>query len=364
MKKKTYIIEKKKLLHNINIIKSKIKVEIIAVLKCDAYGLGLINFAKILIKNNINIFAITEIEDIINLRNNYFENKILFLNQTEIYDELKILIEKKVILTIGSLKAALVANKLAYKLNTKINAYIKIDIGMGRYGFSIDDIHTIKKTIYDNKNINFIGVYSHFSTAFYIKNDIFIQQIKYLKLFISKLNLNNIFINNLSIANSFIALNMDSLHYSCVRIGSAFLGKTHCDYKLKEIGYLKTYVHAIKYLSIGKTVGYGAIYRTKTNIKIAILAVGYYDGFSIIKDNIYPNKIKYLIYQILKIIKNFIFEKKYFVYISGKKYPIIGKIGMCHSMIDITNSNVNINSNVIVPISPLRINPEIYKKYV
>ena len=130
-----YIIDKSKLIENINIIKNIAGVEVIGVVKGNGYGFGMCSLAEILMQNEINTFAVTEVYDVPLLRETVIDRDILVMRSTSIEEEAKIIAENDCIATIGSLSAAEVMDKVSKKLNKKTKCHLKIDTGMGRYGF-------------------------------------------------------------------------------------------------------------------------------------------------------------------------------------------------------------------------------------
>ena len=155
-----YIIDKSKLIENINIIKNKAGVEVIGVVKGNGYGFGMCSLAEILMQNEINTFAVTEVYDVPLLRETVIDRDILVMRSTSIEEEAKIIAENDCIATIGSLSAAEVMDKVSKKLNKKTKCHLKIDTGMGRYGFLPSEVEKAIKC-YDFENLDFCGAYTH-----------------------------------------------------------------------------------------------------------------------------------------------------------------------------------------------------------
>ena len=372
---KSLVINKNDLRHNIKVIKDLAKLEIlddngnkyklIAVVKGNGYGLGLIEYSKFLIDNGIQNLAVATMEEAIVLRKAGIKEDILMLSSTSIKEELKTLIENDIIITIGSKEAKNAVLEISKETNKKIRTHIKIDTGFGRYGFLYSDIKTIIESIKELENISIEGMYSHLSRPYYKKDkwtkkqfDRFIDVIEVLKL-------NDIDIKTYHICNSPGFLNFPEMHLNCARMGSAFLGRVAAenDVGLKKIGQLKTNITEIKTVPKGYNIGYLNSYKTKKETKLAIVQVGYMDGYNITMSTDmfrFVDKLRGL----SQSIKRFLNKTNLKVTINDRKYNIIGKVGMYHLAIDITGSNIKVNDFVYLDINPLHVDSKIEREYV
>lgn len=376
---KSLVINEKNLKYNINAIKNIVNTNIsdsnvkkysfIGVVKGNGYGLGLIQFSKILIKNNIKILAVALIEEAIKLRQAGIKEDILMLSPTITKLEIEELIKNKIILTIDSKEAVDNLIKLSKKYKEKeIKIHIKIDTGFGRYGFIYNNINEIIQSIKKlstYENIKIEGVFSHFSNAYYKKNKHTKIQFKRFNEILKKLRENNINIKIAHICNSPAFLNFPEMHLNAARIGSAFIGRVNhqSNLKLKEIGQLKTKIVEIKILPKNFYVSYLNLYKTKKETKIAIIQTGYGDGVNV---NIKNDMFRFIdkLRNFLQAIKRFFKKEQIKVIIENKEYNVIGKIGMFHIIIDISGSNININDNVYLKINPMYIKSEIRREYI
>ena len=281
---KALIIEKKDLKHNIQRIKEFInpdnkekKTEIIAVIKGNAYGLGLIEYAEFLIDNGINFFAVASTEEAVQLRKNGIKEKILMLSSTVEKQEVEELIQNDIILTVGSKEAMQVVNELAKVADKQVQVHLKIDTGFGRYGFIYDNVKEIIDAVKLSTNIKITGTYSHYSVAFNKKSQYTEMQFNRFMKVIESLRENKIETGMLHICNSSAALKYENQHLDAVRIGSAFLGRIIVPNSigLRKIGYLKTNIYEIKDLEKGNNIGYSNSYKTKKKTTVAILPCGY-----------------------------------------------------------------------------------------
>ena len=133
---KAYIVEKEAILHNLEVLQKKAGgTPIWAVLKGNGYGLGVKPMAELCWEKEITRFAVTEPEEAASIRELYPEAKILMLRPTTDQQELQRLLELDVIATVASTEDAAVLNALAAQRDVVAEAHVKVDTGMGRYGF-------------------------------------------------------------------------------------------------------------------------------------------------------------------------------------------------------------------------------------
>ncbi len=127
---KELIINKQNLLFNIEQIKkrtTKDNYTIIAVVKGNGYGLGLVPYTKFLSENGINFFAMASLEEAIELRQSGIKEKLMILTPFVDKNEVETLIKNNIILTIDSYESAKIANIVAKEQNKTVTAHVKID---------------------------------------------------------------------------------------------------------------------------------------------------------------------------------------------------------------------------------------------
>ena len=357
---KTLVIEKDKLSENIRLIQKKVgESTVIAVLKGNGYGLGLEAYARILSEHGIRFFAVSEPEEAFSLRQNEVDGNILLL--TPVTEQLlaERLIGQNVILTIHSYENAKLYESAALNIDRIAPVHIKVDTGFGRFGFQ--DMQEIPK-VFKLKNLSFDGIYSHFSCSFEKKYQITKQQFEKFLNVLSYLETLGIEIPLKHIANSSAALRFPETRMDAVRIGSAFLGRLSCpvSLSLNRIAYLESEVLTTSELPAQHNIGYANTYATKRPTKIAVIPVGYKDGYMVEKsrDTFRPIDILRYLYQDVRQL-----GKKTWVEIDGKQYPLLGRVGMYNIVADITGTDIKSGDIVKCSVNPILIDNQISREF-
>ena len=369
----TLVINKEDLRHNINKIKEYAKksgqddagkdVKIIAVVKGNGYGMGIVEYTKFLIDNGISMFAVSTMEEALKLRKEGIKEEILMLSSTAIEDDVRTLVKNKIILTIGSKEDIIIAEKIGKEENQIIKVHLKIDTGFGRYGFVYSKRDEMVEALKNIQNVKIEGTYTHFSISFFDEKYTKLQFKRFIDV-IEVLKMNKIETGMLHVCNSSAFVKYREMHLNAVRIGSAFLGRLSFENNvgLKKIGYLESAVSEIKDLPKGFNVGYSNTYKTKTETKIAVIPCGYMDGINIINNRDMFRTIDKLRY-IVRDIKDFLKKQKIYIKIKDKNYEIIGRIGTYHIICNISNSDIKIGNKVIINVNPKFVDSSIRREY-
>jgi len=153
--------------YNIKKIKNFVgdKVEIMPVVKANAYGLGVENLKDVLEENNINKLAVAIVDEAITLRKAEFNMDIIVLNEL-LEEEAKEIVEYNLTPGISVYELAEKINYYSKEKNVITNVHIEVDTGMGRVGLKPNEVLTfVKKVASELTNLKIEGIYTHFSSA-------------------------------------------------------------------------------------------------------------------------------------------------------------------------------------------------------
>ena len=310
-----YIVNGDQLLKNISNIRNAIgrDVKFCAIVKADAYGLGIDHICPI-IKDNVDYFGVATLSEALKIRAFDNSSKILLLGAVD-YTDIKECIDNNISISVGSLD--LLYEVVKYS-NAKI--HLQINTGMNRYGFRSLSLFSKAIKIISNSNCVLEGVYSHFATK---ENDImFMKKQLYKFLQYKKLIKNNNLVVHIS--NSFGIVLSDRYYLDMVRSGMLMYGGMHNNIGNKLILSIKSKIIAIQNVKKGETVGYDRTFKAIKNMHIGIVGMGYADGL----DRRLSNNFNVLI--------------------NDNKCPIIGYICMDIFMVDITNTNATVGDEVTI----------------
>lgn len=359
-----YVVSRELLERNISELKKRAKgVPIWAVIKGDGYGLGALPLAELLREQGIDHFCVTELREAELLRENGFTNEaILMLRELQDRETLRRLMDHKVILTVGSTETAEIVDDLAAHRSEIACVHLKIDTGMGRYGFFPGQLEEVTQIFRQRKNLAVCGIYTHFNCAFNNETltrrefDLFMQ-------IVTALRTAGLDTGTVHCCNSSAFLKYPEMHMDGVRLGSALLGRMSFSCGLQPVGYAESHVEAIRSLPSGHSTGYGAMWRAKKETKVAILPVGWYHGFQVSCKADLSRK-RDCFRTALSALKSILRRPYAYVLIRGKKCRVIGAIGMLHCAVDVSHIPCEVGDLAELQINPLHIKgmPVVYRE--
>jgi len=313
--------------HNYKIIRSLLdeRTKVLVTVKADAYGHGLIQVAKRLVKCGVDYFGVASIDEGIELRKAGVKVPILLLGLI-LKSDIKPLFAYSLTPTVCDIGLARSIDQAAAKLKKKISLHVKVDTGMGRIGVLHKEAFGLIKEISELKNVTIEGIFTHFSLADF--NRRFTElQIKLFNRLVDDLKRNKIEIPLVHAANSMGLVDYKHSHFTMVRPGLIMYGlypKNGLKIRLKPVLSLKTRVIFNKQVPKGSGISYGRTYITKRPTQVVTLPIGYGDG--------YPRNLSNLAHLL----------------IAGKKFRISGRVCMDQIMVDVGNVKVKVGDEVVL----------------
>lgn len=349
-----FIVDINALIENIHTIQSIAQqVPIWAVVKGNGYGLGIKAVVSTLFAQGIQQFCVSELEDVRAVRETCgTQVQILMLQPTTDPKILSELIRMDAICTVSSWEDAVKLNNAALDFDKKAKAHLKIDTGMGRYGFTENELPQIRNIYQYLDSITILGTYTHFASS-YKKKPTKQQYARFLHI-LELLRSSGFDPGVCHCCNSAAFFQYPEMYMDGVRIGSAFLGRMTIEpvEGLHKIGYCESRIEELHHLRSGMTTGYGGTWKAKRFTTLAIVPIGWYHGFCT-QHNSTCSQFRSCLARCICLFKSFFRHQRVWVTINGKECPVCGRVGMLHTAIDVTDIQCSIGDTVTLDINPL-----------
>ena len=303
--------------NNIRKIKENTNSEILAVVKADAYGHGLIPVANAAISAGASWLGVALLEEAINLRVGGVKKVPVIAWLTPIHENFIEALNLDIDLSIPSIAHLKAIESAGKKLNKIPRVHIEIDSGMTRGGV----LGEWKEFLVEiaKAEVEVVGVWSHFARADEPGNNFTDTQIQNFEAKLKELKSIGVQPKYVHLANSAATLTKSATHKNIIRLGIAmyglspdinFMGGSE-KLGLQPAMTLKSELHLVKEVPAGSPVGYGGTALTKSDTKLAIVAMGYSDGIP----------------------RNASAEAG--VFVAGRRAPIIGRVSMDQFVVDL-----------------------------
>lgn len=292
--------------------------EYVAVVKADAYGLGLGAIVRTLLASGVRSFAVANVAEALQVRDLARRARIIVLSPI-LREEDEYLFEHDLIPMISSPGEHERLQELGRAHGTSIPFHLKIDTGMGRLGVHFEDIASLATLFAPHPHAHIVGICTHFSCADSDPEFTRRQRERFLAI-LKKYPLPASEVLMIHADNS---AGLDSLEpqmcFNAVRIGLLQLGcapnpaSVTGDLPLSPVLSLHTRIGLIKELPAGSGVSYGRTHVTSSRCRIAVLTAGYCDGIPVSASN------------------------RAHILVAGTRCPIIGRVTMDQTIIDVSH---------------------------
>lgn len=299
--------------------------EVLCVLKAGAYGLGVRQYARSLVKAGCRRFGVAEPFEAMELmrvlekmRLSGGEVRVQILSSI-LPDEIEEMVASGVVLPVTSVESAEAINAAAAKLGKKAAVHFKIDTGMGRLGIPAREAVRAVKAVKRLEWLDCEGIFSHCPVAYDPGDPFTAGQIAAFSRIVLRLKREGVSFRHVHVAASDAVNNFPSAArppFNMVRTGINLHGSFDPNGRralnVEPVLTLKTTVAQVRRLPAGTTLGYGRTHKLAKAAKIATISAGYADGLPLQLSN------------------------RGSVFIGGKRCPVVGRISMDYTTVDVS----------------------------
>lgn len=308
--------------HNTQLVKQIVgqHVRLLVSLKADAYGHGALRVARTVVRNGAEWLGVATVSEAAPLRQAGVDAPILVFGYIAPW-QAREAVRMNLRATVFTPELARALSQAATDLGGQIRAHIKVDTGMARLGMRAEDIESIVRFVEEAHALPGLiveGVFTHFATADSADQTYALRQLDRFEQALAALDARGLRPPIVHAANSAAALTLPQARFDMVRPGIAIYGLAPSDETPLPEGFrpalaFKTQVAQVKEIPTGEGISYGATYITTAPTRIAVLPVGYADGFRRAPANWGE------------------------VLVRGQRAPLLGRVCMDQCMIDVTN---------------------------
>lgn len=308
--------------NNTRLLKSLVgpHVRLLISLKADAYGHGAVKVARTTLHNGASMLGVATVSEATPLREAGISAPILVFGYVPLW-QMREAVHQQVTVTLYSCESAQALSRAAVALGKTVNVHVKIDTGMSRLGIrstQLEEIITLIRTIKDLPGLVLEGLYTHFAMADADDQSYTHMQLQRLHTVLEILEAQGLRPPIIHAANSAATLTLPETRFDMVRPGIAIYGlnpssNVQLPESFRPALSFKTQVAQVKTVPAGEGIGYGCTYITTHPTRIAVLPVGYADGFRRAPKNWGA------------------------VLIHGQEAPLLGRVCMDQCMVDVTH---------------------------
>jgi len=291
-------------------------LEMLSVVKDEAYGHGLLPAARFATEQGVKFLAVSTVEEGVKLRDGGVQQRILILGDRQ-EAELPWCVAHDLTCCVAEPGMISKLARLAQQAGKCVAVHLKINTGMNRYGVRWNEVVSAAEKIVAEKSLWLEGTLSHFAQSDELDKTFALLQLSRFNEALAALAARNISVSVRHLCNSGGFLDLPPAHFDMVRMGILPLGVFPSQVcrripGIEAVMSVKARIASIQNLQPGDHVGYGMRYTAQENRRIAVLPIGYGDGFPRVRN-------------------------LGCALIHGKRAPIVGGVSMDALTVDITN---------------------------
>lgn len=357
-------IVKHALHHNIRLVRRLAgEAQVIGVVKGNGNGLGLEELAGHLVEYGVRHLAVSELEEGLALRRCALPAEIMLLAPLSGAEELEEALRAGLTLCIDSKEGAMAAERAAERLDCTGRAQLCVDTGFGRYGFSWREPQEIWEGARALERLRVVGTYSHLSRGMDPGGAETRRQTERLEQVCAALAGGGVAPGLRHIAESYGLLSCPEARLDGVRIGSAFLGRLpfRDRWGFEPIGALWARVREVRTLPPGSTVGYGSGFVARRATRIAVVGAGYAHGLGLERARPAERGGARFRSALRALGRR---DAPLAARAGQRRLPVLGRVGMCDTVLDATQAQVRVGELVELPVNPILVSAGVPRVYV
>lgn len=287
-----------------------------AVVKANAYGHGAELIAPAALEAGVDRLAVAAVNEAISLRETGVRAPILLLGYTP-PEQAETVLQFDLAVSVYEAGAALAFAETAARVGQPVTVHLKVDTGMHRLGIDPADAPDMCSMLSANPDLHLEGIYTHFSTADETDKEYSHKQLQRFTLLLDRLTRTGCRPPIAHAANSAATIDLPEAHLDAVRCGILLYGLSPSDEvpappQMRPVLSWKARIAQVRSLNAGEPVSYGNTWRAPGPRTVAVIPVGYADGFPRS-----PRTWKTVL-------------------IGGREVPVVGRICMDHAFADVT----------------------------
>ncbi|SMC00129.1 alanine racemase [Thermanaeromonas toyohensis ToBE] len=311
---------------------------LLAVVKADAYGAGAVEAARVFCQAGADYLGVTTLAEGVELRRQGITIPILVMSPL-LPEEIPQALAWGLTLAVASRWGAEAVAQAVRETGRLARIHLKIESGMYRAGLEPEEVKALIRDILSWPGVVVEGAYTHLAQAAHSRKAW--EQFRLFFRVCQELEEEGLKIPLKHIANSYACLAYPEMHLDMVRVGTLLYGHypagtIHQEIKLQDPWKVKARLLHIREVPAGTAVGYGGDYVTKRATRLGVLPLGYADGLgltAITRPKSWPDLLRFLA-------KTFLAywgwqHREEAVLVRGRPVPIIGRVGMQLSLVDL-----------------------------
>jgi alanine racemase len=290
-------------------------VQVLSVVKDDAYGHGALQVARAALEGGAAFLALSSLDEALALRQKGIRSRMLLLGERQ-EAELAWCVDKHLTVCVNDRRTVELLGDLAARAGRRTPVHLKINTGMNRYGVRWTEALELAELVCATKSLSLEGALSHFAMSDELDKSFALLQLERFNEVLAGLERGKARLRFRHLCNSGGFLDLPQAHFDMVRIGMLQYGVYPSKVcrrleGMEPVMSVKARIAGIQNLAAGDVVGYGMRYRAESPRRIAVIPVGYGDGFPRVRN-------------------------QGFVLVHGQRAPLVGGVAMDALTVDIT----------------------------